>query len=56
MAKTELQRLIGEKWFLTLERLGEEIGVSGWTIQKAFHGEKILPQTEERLRKYLEKL
>ena len=56
MAKTEIQRLIVENWFLTAERLAKESGVSPYTVEKAIHGEKILRQYEEQLRRFLEKL
>lgn len=53
---TELSRYIGSKWFLTLEQLSEQSGLSLTTIQKAVHGERITPYYEKRLRNFLDKL
>lgn len=53
---TELSKLMGRKWFLTLEKLSEQSGVSLWAVHKAVNGEKIAPQAEEKLRAFLEGL
>lgn len=53
---TDLSRLIGEKWFLPLEKLAEESGVSLKIIIKAVHGESIWIVNEKKIRKVLEKL
>lgn len=53
---TDLSRLIGQKWFLPLEKLAEASGVSMYTLSRAVRGEKIVAWCEERIRKVLEKL
>ena len=51
-----LSRYIGSKWFLTLEQLSEQSGLSLHTIHKAVNGERISPAYERRLRAFLDKL
>ena len=53
---TALSRYIGSKWFLTLEQLSEQSGLSLTTIHKAVKGERIPPAYERRLRTFLDKL
>lgn len=54
--KTDLSRLIGEKWYLSIERLAEKSGVPAKTIHRALHGQKIRQAYENKLRAFLNKL
>ena len=54
--KSELSRLIAEKWYLSLERLAEESGVPLKTIIRAVRGQKIRHDYEKKLRRVLDKL
>lgn len=56
MAKpiTDISRLIGEKWFLGIEKLAERSGVYVNTIKKVLQGEPIGKHSERTLRKFLE--
>ena len=51
---TDLSRLIGAKWFLTIEQLSEQSGVPFPSVQKAVQGKPIRPCYEQRLREFLE--
>ena len=56
MPITDLSRLIGRKWFLSLENLAEKSGLPRGTIARAVNGGEILPRYEDKLRAYLEAL
>jgi predicted transcriptional regulator len=53
---TELSKLIGAKWFLTLEQLAEKSGVPLLTLRKAIRGMEISSCYEKKLREFLSKL
>ena len=55
MPITDLSRLIGEKWFLPLEKLAEESDVSLSIVIKAVHGNKIGYWSEKKIRRVLNK-
>lgn len=50
---TELARLIGEKWYLTIEQLAERSGVGVGSIKLALRGENIHPYQAKKLKKFL---
>lgn len=54
--KTELSRLIGEKWFLGVDELSEQSKIPKRWITQVLHGDKISEKIEKRLRAFLEKL
>ena len=49
-----LPQMIGQKWFLPLDKLAARSGVTRQTISKVLHGEKIYPAYERKLRAFLE--
>ena len=51
---TKLARLIGRKWFLSLETLVERTGVPLGTIKRAVEGEYIGGDNGQKLTAYLE--
>ena len=51
---TPLARLIGRKWFLTIEELAERAGVSVHTLSRVLQGERIGAETERKLTAFLE--
>jgi hypothetical protein len=53
---TPLSRLIGQKWYLPLDKLAEQTGVKITTIQHAVNGKPIQPWNERKIREFLEKL
>lgn len=53
---TELFRLIGEKWYLTIEELSKQSKVPTRWITQAVRGGKICEKFEQRLRTFLEEL
>ena len=53
---TELSRLIGEKWFLSIDLLAEKCGVNKRWISQALNGGEIGRHIEQKIRDYLEKL
>lgn len=55
MARTELQKLIADKWFLSTKELSQQTGVSVKDIIRAIKGEKMYTD-EAKLREFLEKL
>lgn len=52
--KTKLSRLIGRKWFLSLETLAERSGLGICTIRTAVRGGKQQPECEKKLTEFLE--
>ena len=50
----KLSRLIGSKWFLSLDQLAARSGVAKDTIRKAMADEPVLPRYEKKLRDFLE--
>lgn len=53
---TELSRLIGQKWFLPLEKLSEKSGVPLQIIKRAVGGDNIRIDNERKICKALEEL
>ena len=54
LPKTDISKLIGQKWFLTLEKLSERTGVSVSILEGAVEGQKIHISNERKIRRYLE--
>ena len=54
MARTELKRLITEKWILPLETFAERSGVYPITLKRVLRGEEIGDRSAANLRKFLE--
>ena len=53
---TELSRLIGQKWFNTLEKLSKQSGVGKNHLLRVVKGEEISEYHEQKLRAFLDKL
>lgn len=51
---TSLSRLIGGKWFLTLQTLSDRTGVPVKVINHAVEGGNLRADNDRKLRKYLE--
>ena len=51
---TPLLKLLGQKWFLSLEKLSDRSGVSITALQHLFDGKPIGVENERRLRRFLE--
>ena len=51
---TDIQKLIGQKWFLPLDRLAERTGIKRVTILRALRGGAIYPAYERKLKEFLE--
>lgn len=51
---TEIQKQIGQKWFLTLEKLAKRSGVPYRTLQKIVRGVKVSSESESKLCEFLE--
>lgn len=56
LSHSELAKLIGEKWFNTLDKLVEASGLGKHTLLSAIEGKKISPTYEKKLRAFLEQL
>ena len=54
--KSDLSRLIAEKWYLSTERLAKESDVPLKTTIRAVYGQKIRQAYENKLRRFLDKL
>ena len=54
MARTELKRLIMDKWFLPLETLAQRSGVYIATIRRVMRGDEVGDWREQNLREFLE--
>ena len=54
--KTEIAKLIGQKWFNTLDKLSKESGVALNVLKKAVQGKKIAGYNERKLRAFLSEL
>ena len=54
--QTELSKDIGRKWYLTLEKLAEESGLSISVIFRAVEGDKIGKDSESKIRAVLNNL
>ncbi len=54
---TPLSKLIGQKWFLSLDKLAEKSGVSVCTLKKVLNGYGYVSEKcEQKIRDFLEKL
>lgn len=51
---TDTQKLIAEKWFLTLDRLAERTGLARSTLGRIVRGYHVGEESERKVRKYLE--
>lgn len=51
---TDTQKLMAEKWFLTLDRLAERTGLKRSTLSRIARGYHVGEETERKVRKYLE--
>ena len=54
--KTDLSRLMGAKWFLSLEKLAERADVPIGVVLRAVRGERLHPSNERKIRKVLNEL
>lgn len=54
--KTDLSRLMGAKWFLSLEKLADRSGVPLGVVLRAVRGERLHPSNERKIRKVLDEL
>ncbi len=54
--KSDLARLLGDKWFLSLERLAEMAGVPLKSAIRAAQGKHLHSYNERKIRKVLDKL
>lgn len=53
---TDLSKLIGQKWFKSLDELAEKVGVPVNIIKNVVNGKKVRSWNERRIRDFLEKL
>ena len=53
---TALAKLIGAKWYSSVEKLADAAGVPKYAVTSAINGKRAFPKHEKKLRDFLESL